>query len=85
MLSLVLALNATVFQARLPPQTSANRAARGTPTEVAALVDRARTARYQQDSALGRYEAIARQRWSARVGLSSSFGVGPAEWQFRTS
>ncbi len=45
--------------------------------EVAALVSRARTARYQQDSALARYEAIARQRLSAKIGLARTLGLGP--------
>ncbi|MGH7679917.1 MAG: ShlB/FhaC/HecB family hemolysin secretion/activation protein [Gemmatimonadaceae bacterium] len=37
---------------------------------VSALVSRARAARYQQDSALASYQAIARQRGSAGIGLA---------------
>ncbi len=43
----------------------------------AALAARARAARYQQDSALASYIAIARQRWSAGVGLAAAGGLGP--------
>lgn len=45
-------------------------------SDVQALVARARLARYQQDSALAEYRAIAKQRMSAGIGLSSVFGVG---------
>jgi len=45
-------------------------------SDVATLVDRARTARYQQDSALARYEAIAKQRLSIKIGLARSLGLG---------
>ena len=44
---------------------------------VSALVARAREARYQQDSALASYEAIARQRMSAGIGLARGLGIGP--------
>jgi hypothetical protein len=74
MVSLVLALHAILFQS---PQASVHPAPVPAPTEVSTLVDRARSARYQQDSALGRYEALARQRMSARIGLARNLGVGP--------
>lgn len=45
-------------------------------TEVQPLVAKARLARYQQDSALAEYRAIARQRMSSGIGLSKVFGVG---------
>jgi hypothetical protein len=41
-----------------------------------ALLAKARTARYQQDSTLAEYTAIARQRMSSGIGLSTVFGVG---------
>ncbi len=41
------------------------------------LVARARTARYQQDARLSDYLAIARQRWSASIGLAAAGGFGP--------
>jgi hypothetical protein len=44
--------------------------------DVQALVAKARLARYQQDSALAGYRAIARQRMSAGMGVSAVFGVG---------
>lgn len=43
--------------------------------EVAALVTRARAARYQQDSSLAEYRAIARQRMSASIGLARGIGA----------
>lgn len=46
-------------------------------TAAARLVELARTQRYQQDSALGAYTAIARQRWSAGIGLAATDGLGP--------
>ncbi len=45
-------------------------------SDVQALVARARHARYQQDSALAEYRAIAKQRMSSGIGLSTVFGVG---------
>src|SRR3954466_9005257 len=45
-------------------------------SDVSILVARARLARYQQDSTLGEYRAIAKQRMSSGIGLSSVFGVG---------
>lgn len=45
--------------------------------ETAALVALARTARYQQDSALAGYTALAKQRWSAGLGLAAVGGFGP--------
>ena len=45
-------------------------------SDVTALVARARLARYQQDSALAEYRAIAKQRMSSGIGLSTVFGVG---------
>jgi hypothetical protein len=45
-------------------------------SDVQMLVARARLARYQQDSALAEYRAIAKQRMSSGIGLSSVFGVG---------
>jgi hypothetical protein len=69
MLTLLLALQAGITQSGSSPIARAS--------EASALVSRARSARYQQDSALGRYEAIARQRMSARIGLSRSLGLGP--------
>ena len=47
------------------------------PSEVAALVARARDARLQQDSLLAGYEAIARQRLSAGIGRACLRGAGP--------
>jgi hypothetical protein len=44
--------------------------------DVHTLVAMARRARYQQDSMLGEYRAIARQRMSSGIGLSKVFGVG---------
>ena len=44
---------------------------------VSTLVTRAREARYQQDSTLASYEAIARQRMSAGIGLARGMGIGP--------
>lgn len=41
------------------------------------LVARARTARYQQDSVLSDYTAIARQRWTGAIGLAAMGGLGP--------
>src|SRR3954471_12656469 len=67
MLTLLLALQASVS---VPPTSR-------TPADVASLVARARSARFQQDSALGRYEAIARMRMSIKIGLSRSLGLGP--------
>ena len=43
---------------------------------VAALVARARAARYQQDSTLASYQAVARQRVSGGIGVAP--GLGPA-------
>ncbi len=43
----------------------------------AELVARARTARFQQDSALAEYYAIAKQRWSAGLGVAAAAGLGP--------
>src|SRR4029077_13942727 len=40
------------------------------------LVQRARAARLQQDSALASYEAIVRQRLSSDIGLAHSLGNG---------
>ena len=78
MLALVLALHAPLVQTPTPPQASASLAVPvRTAIGVSALVERARSARYQQDSALGRYEAIARQRMSARLGIARNLGVGP--------
>src|SRR5262245_41463573 len=45
-------------------------------SDAKALVAKARLARYQQDSALAEYRAIAKQRMSSGIGLSSVFGVG---------
>src|SRR3954466_9288549 len=45
-------------------------------SDVSILVARARLARYQQDSTLGEYRAIAKQRMSSGIGLSTVFGVG---------
>src|SRR4051812_21305496 len=45
-------------------------------TGAAALVARARAARYQQDSMLSEYRAMVKQRFSAGVGLATVFGVG---------
>src|SRR5262245_28960344 len=45
-------------------------------SDVQSLVARARAARYQQDSALAEYRAIARQRMSSGIGVSTVFGVG---------
>lgn len=45
-------------------------------SDVQALVAKARLARYQQDSALAEYRAIAKQRMSSGIGLSKVFGVG---------
>jgi hypothetical protein len=45
-------------------------------SDVQPLVAKARLARYQQDSALAEYRAIARQRMSSGIGLSEVFGVG---------
>ncbi len=45
-------------------------------SDVAIVVDRARRARLQQDSALASYEAEARQRMSAWVGLTKGFTFG---------
>jgi hypothetical protein len=42
--------------------------------DVAALVTRARAARYQQDSSLAEYRVIARQRMSASIGLADGLG-----------
>ena len=66
MLTLLLAFQAAVAQQPTPPKS-----------DVAALVERARAARFQQDSALARYEAIARQRYSAKIGLARNLGLGP--------
>ena len=44
--------------------------------DVPALVAKARLARYQQDSMLAEYRAIAKQRMSSGIGLSKVFGVG---------
>jgi hypothetical protein len=44
--------------------------------DVATVVARARTARYQQDSALARYEAIAKQRLSIKIGLARRLSLG---------
>ena len=44
--------------------------------DVHSLVAKARQARYQQDSMLGEYRAIAKQRMSSGIGLSKVFGVG---------
>ena len=43
----------------------------------AALVTKARAARYQQESALAGYVTMARQRWSAGIGLAALGGLGP--------
>ncbi|MBX3175114.1 MAG: hypothetical protein KF709_11920 [Gemmatimonadaceae bacterium] len=43
----------------------------------AALVARARAARYQQDSLLEEYHATAKQRWTAQIGVASGLAVGP--------
>jgi hypothetical protein len=40
------------------------------PTDVQTLVERARAARFQQDSTLASYQAIARQRMSASIGVA---------------
>src|SRR4051812_35001225 len=45
-------------------------------SDVSSLVAKARLARYQQDSSLAEYRAIAKQRMSAGIGLSRVFGVG---------
>ena len=66
MLTLLLAFQAAAAQPPAPPRS-----------EVASLVARAKAARYQQDSALARYEAIAKQRWSASIGLARNLGLGP--------
>src|SRR6185436_3561298 len=44
--------------------------------DVHSLVAKARLARYQQDSALAEYRAIAKQRMSSGIGVSTVFGVG---------
>ncbi len=44
----------------------------------ASLISLARLQRYQQDSALSDYTAIAKQRWTAGIGLASLSGLGPA-------
>ncbi len=41
------------------------------------LLARARAARYQQDSALQDYTAMAKQRWTARLGVAPGLGLGP--------
>jgi hypothetical protein len=66
MLTLLLAFQAAAAQPPAPPRS-----------EVASLVARAKAARYQQDSTLARYEAIAKQRLSASIGLSRNLGLGP--------
>src|SRR5690242_899724 len=66
MLTLLFALQAAVAQQPAPPKS-----------DVATLVARARAARYQQDSALARYEAIVKQRLSAKIGLARHLGVAP--------
>lgn len=43
----------------------------------AELVRLARTARYQQDSTLSEYRAVARQRWSSGIGIAAAGGLGP--------
>ena len=45
-------------------------------SDIHTLVEKARLARYQQDSALAEYRTIARQRMSSGIGLSSVFGMG---------
>ena len=45
-------------------------------SDVESLVAKARLARYQQDSALAEYRAIAKQRMSSGIGVSSVFGIG---------
>ena len=45
-------------------------------SDAQALVAKARLARYQQDSALAEYRAIAKQRMSSGIGVSAVFGVG---------
>jgi hypothetical protein len=45
-------------------------------SDVTALVEKARLARYQQDSTLAEYRAVAKQRLSAGIGLSTVFGAG---------
>ncbi len=49
-------------------------AQQGERPDVAALVSRARAARYQQHSSLAEYRAIARQRMSASIGLARGSG-----------
>lgn len=46
-------------------------------TATSELVALARTARYQQDSALATYVVLAKQRWSAGIGLAAAGGLGP--------
>jgi hypothetical protein len=41
------------------------------------LLARARAARYQQDSALQDYQAMAKQRWTAKLGVAPGLGLGP--------
>lgn len=55
----------------------AQRDARSDSREVAELVARARAARYQQDSALQDYTAMAKQRWSIGIGVAPALGLGP--------
>ncbi len=43
----------------------------------AQLVALARANRYQQDSTLAEYRALARQRWTGEVGVASAAGLGP--------
>jgi hypothetical protein len=43
----------------------------------AALVARARNSRYQQDTTLSDYVTVARQRWSAGIGLAPPRGLAP--------
>lgn len=45
-------------------------------TDAPSLVAKARLARYQQDSMLAEYRAIAKQRMSSSIGLAEVFGVG---------
>ena len=44
--------------------------------DIGPLMAKARLVRYQQDSALAEYRAIAKQRVSSGIGLSTIFGVG---------
>jgi hypothetical protein len=64
-LSIVFALQ---LAAAAPPPAPAR--------DVGALVARVRAARYQQDSTLASYQAIARQRMSATIGLTHGIAIG---------